>query len=216
MDGEWEPPMIPNPEYKVGSLWNREFLLSLILCSYLFYYFSLKSNLKFIHSFTFCTRLFLSSWSSGSARPSLSSHWAKAWYTCMSLCSQTILCVLQGEWKPKQIDNPNYKGAWVHPEIDNPEYSPDSNIYKFDKIGVIGLDLWQVRKEESPLRKCLMLELQLNFSVSVPGQVWHHLWQLPHHWRCEGSRRHRKWDMGCDKGMSTLHFFFFFFGNAVI
>ncbi|KAL6104026.1 calr [Pungitius sinensis] len=66
MDGEWEPPMIPNPEYK-------------------------------------------------------------------------------GEWKPKQIDNPNFKGTWVHPEIDNPEYSPDSNIYKFDKIAVIGLDLWQVK-----------------------------------------------------------------------
>uniref|UniRef100_A0A3Q2P9Y4 Calreticulin n=1 Tax=Fundulus heteroclitus TaxID=8078 RepID=A0A3Q2P9Y4_FUNHE len=66
MDGEWEPPMIPNPEYK-------------------------------------------------------------------------------GEWKPKQIDNPNYKGAWVHPEIDNPDYSPDSTIYKFDKIAVIGLDLWQVK-----------------------------------------------------------------------
>ncbi|KAF4076441.1 hypothetical protein AMELA_G00215070 [Ameiurus melas] len=66
MDGEWEPPMIPNPEYK-------------------------------------------------------------------------------GEWKPKQIDNPNYKGTWVHPEIDNPEYSPDSKIYEFDNIGVIGLDLWQVK-----------------------------------------------------------------------
>ncbi|KAG7229073.1 hypothetical protein INR49_013192 [Caranx melampygus] len=66
MDGEWEPPMIPNPEYK-------------------------------------------------------------------------------GEWKPKQIDNPNYKGPWVHPEIDNPEYNADSNIYKFDNIGVLGLDLWQVK-----------------------------------------------------------------------
>ncbi|MBN3317112.1 CALR protein, partial [Atractosteus spatula] len=66
MDGEWEPPMIPNPEYK-------------------------------------------------------------------------------GEWKPKQIDNPNYKGVWVHPEIDNPEYTPDSTIYKFDNIGVLGLDLWQVK-----------------------------------------------------------------------
>ncbi|KAG5848030.1 hypothetical protein ANANG_G00132520 [Anguilla anguilla] len=66
MDGEWEPPMIPNPEYK-------------------------------------------------------------------------------GEWKPKQIDNPNYKGAWVHPEIDNPEYQADANIYKFDNIGVLGLDLWQVK-----------------------------------------------------------------------
>ncbi|KAI2667984.1 Calreticulin [Labeo rohita] len=51
----------------------------------------------------------------------------------------------KGEWKPKQIDNPNYKGAWVHPEIDNPEYNPDAEIYKFDNIGVIGLDLWQVK-----------------------------------------------------------------------
>lgn len=51
----------------------------------------------------------------------------------------------KGEWKPKQIDNPDYKGAWVHPEIDNPEYSADSNIYKFDKISVLGLDLWQVK-----------------------------------------------------------------------
>lgn len=58
---------------------------------------------------------------------------------------------MQGEWKPKQIDNPNYKGAWVHPEIDNPEYSPDSNIYKFEKIGVIGLDLWQVRAKNGYL-----------------------------------------------------------------
>uniref|UniRef100_UPI00398E40B8 calreticulin-like n=1 Tax=Pristiophorus japonicus TaxID=55135 RepID=UPI00398E40B8 len=66
MDGEWEPPMIPNPEYK-------------------------------------------------------------------------------GEWKPKQLENPSYKGTWVHPEIDNPEYAPDTNIYRFQNIGVIGLDLWQVK-----------------------------------------------------------------------
>uniref|UniRef100_A0A8C1XNF6 Calreticulin n=1 Tax=Cyprinus carpio TaxID=7962 RepID=A0A8C1XNF6_CYPCA len=51
----------------------------------------------------------------------------------------------KGEWKPKQIDNPNYKGRWIHPEIDNPEYSPDDSIYKFDNIGVLGLDLWQVK-----------------------------------------------------------------------
>ncbi|KAG9343357.1 hypothetical protein JZ751_014338, partial [Albula glossodonta] len=51
----------------------------------------------------------------------------------------------KGEWKPRQIDNPNYKGKWVHPEIDNPEYTPDSEIYKYDSMGVIGLDLWQVK-----------------------------------------------------------------------
>lgn len=64
--------------------------------------------------------------------------------TANAFAALIILSVLQGEWKPKQIDNPNYKGAWVHPEIDNPEYSPDSNIYKFDNIGILGLDLWQV------------------------------------------------------------------------
>ena len=57
--------------------------------------------------------------------------------------------LLQGEWKPKQVDNPDYKGSWVHPEIDNPEYSADSSIYKFDNVGVLGLDLWQVRKRSS-------------------------------------------------------------------
>ncbi|XP_056600239.1 calreticulin 3b [Triplophysa dalaica] len=51
----------------------------------------------------------------------------------------------KGEWKPKQIDNPNYKGVWIHPEIDNPEYTEDTEIYKFENIGVIGLDLWQVK-----------------------------------------------------------------------
>jgi len=51
----------------------------------------------------------------------------------------------KGEWKPKQIKNPAYKGVWVHPEIDNPEYSPDDKLYLFKDIGVIGLDLWQVK-----------------------------------------------------------------------
>lgn len=51
----------------------------------------------------------------------------------------------QGEWKPKQIDNPNYKGKWVHPEIDNPEYVEDKNLYRYTDIGAIGFDLWQVR-----------------------------------------------------------------------
>lgn len=51
---------------------------------------------------------------------------------------------VQGEWKPKQIDNPDYKGKWVHPEIDNPDYSPDDKLYAYKDIGAIGFDLWQV------------------------------------------------------------------------
>ncbi|XP_041033211.1 calreticulin-like [Carcharodon carcharias] len=51
----------------------------------------------------------------------------------------------KGEWKPRQIDNPDYKGKWIHPEIDNPEYTADSSLYSYKDIGVIGLDLWQVK-----------------------------------------------------------------------
>lgn len=68
---------------------------------------------------------------------------------------------LQGEWKPKQIDNPDYKGAWVHPEIDNPEYTHDATMYKFDKIGVLGLDLWQVMITTQLLRVVITVLLGL-------------------------------------------------------
>lgn len=51
----------------------------------------------------------------------------------------------KGEWKPKQIDNPDYKGPWIHPEIDNPEYTADPELYKYDEICSLGLDLWQVK-----------------------------------------------------------------------
>lgn len=56
-----------------------------------------------------------------------------------------LLTFIQGEWKPKQIDNPAYKGEWVHPEIDNPEYAPDADLYKFDDIGHVGFEIWQVK-----------------------------------------------------------------------
>merc|ERR1711931_583640 len=51
----------------------------------------------------------------------------------------------KGEWKPKQIDNPAYKGEWVHPEIDNPDYAPDATLYKYDDIGSVGFEIWQVK-----------------------------------------------------------------------
>ena len=53
--------------------------------------------------------------------------------------------IFQGEWKPKQIENPNYKGPWIHPEIDNPEYTPDDKLYRYKEICGVGFDLWQVK-----------------------------------------------------------------------
>ncbi|XP_038632933.1 calreticulin 3a [Scyliorhinus canicula] len=91
MDGEWEPPVIPNPEYK-------------------------------------------------------------------------------GEWKPKQIKNPSYKGSWVHPEIDNPEYAPDTNIYRFPNIGVIGLDLWQVKS--GTIFDNFLITDDEKYAEEFGGQTW--------------------------------------------
>lgn len=50
----------------------------------------------------------------------------------------------KGEWKPKMIPNPKYKGAWVHPKVPNPDYKSDENLYLMDKIGGVGIEIWQV------------------------------------------------------------------------
>ena len=50
----------------------------------------------------------------------------------------------KGEWKPKMIPNPDYKGPWTAPKIPNPDYIPDLNLYKFGKIGGVGIEIWQV------------------------------------------------------------------------
>ena len=65
-------------------------------------------------------------------------------FNLFSLSLSLFFSLSQGEWKPKQIDNPAYKGEWVHPEIDNPEYQPDPNLYKYEDFGVLGVDIWQV------------------------------------------------------------------------
>jgi calreticulin len=51
----------------------------------------------------------------------------------------------KGEWKPKMIPNPAYKGAWIHPEIPNPDYAEDNEIYAYENIGAVGLEIWQVK-----------------------------------------------------------------------
>src|SRR5690349_14673511 len=63
-------------------------------------------------------------------------------------CSIHVLCVcvfmLLGDWKPKKIANPEYKGKWVQPEIANPAYVEDNEIYAKDNA-FVGFDLWQVK-----------------------------------------------------------------------
>jgi len=51
----------------------------------------------------------------------------------------------KGEWKPKQIPNPAYKGRWIHPEIPNPDFFEDNQVYAFDNLGAVGIEIWQVK-----------------------------------------------------------------------
>ncbi|VDM13101.1 unnamed protein product [Wuchereria bancrofti] len=50
----------------------------------------------------------------------------------------------KGEWVPREIANPAYKGEWIHPRIDNPNYISDPNLYLYDDIGAVGIEIWQV------------------------------------------------------------------------
>merc|ERR1711874_700465 len=51
----------------------------------------------------------------------------------------------KGEWTAKRISNPAYKGFWEAKKIANPEYEDDDAVYKFDDLGFVGFDLWQVK-----------------------------------------------------------------------
>jgi len=51
----------------------------------------------------------------------------------------------KGDWVAKRISNPAYKGFWEAKKIANPEYADDDAVYKFDDLGFIGFDLWQVK-----------------------------------------------------------------------
>merc|ERR1712062_802866 len=37
------------------------------------------------------------------------------------------------------------KGFWEAKKIANPEYEDDDAVYKFDDLGFVGFDLWQVK-----------------------------------------------------------------------
>jgi calreticulin len=51
----------------------------------------------------------------------------------------------KGAWKAKKISNPKYKGVWAPKKIANPEFKENTELYAFDDIAAVGLDLWQVK-----------------------------------------------------------------------
>ncbi|KAH3742666.1 Calreticulin CRP55 [Pelomyxa schiedti] len=51
----------------------------------------------------------------------------------------------KGPWKAKRIPNPAYKGPWVQPRIPNPKYAPEPELYAYDSIAHVGIEIWQVK-----------------------------------------------------------------------
>jgi calreticulin len=51
----------------------------------------------------------------------------------------------KGSWKAKKIPNPKYKGVWAPKKIANPEYKENAELYAFDSIANVGIDVWQVK-----------------------------------------------------------------------
>ncbi|CAE7151510.1 crt-1, partial [Symbiodinium pilosum] len=51
----------------------------------------------------------------------------------------------KGAWKPRMIANPAYRGAWEAKMIPNPEFVDNPDLYKYDNIGYVGFDVWQVK-----------------------------------------------------------------------
>lgn len=74
-------------------------------------------------------------------------------FSC-SLLPDHLICVCniqiknpqwKGEWKPRKIPNPAYKGPWKAPKIPNPEFKEDPELYVRNKVGSVGLEIWQVK-----------------------------------------------------------------------
>lgn len=76
-------------------------------------------------------------------------------------------------WAPKKIKNPAYKGPWAAPQIENPEYRTDDSIYKFDKIGGVGIDIWQVKS--GTIFDNILVTYSLEYAEKVAKQVYKEL-----------------------------------------
>ncbi|XP_072367004.1 calreticulin isoform X2 [Scyliorhinus torazame] len=76
----------------------------------------------------------------------------------------------EDEWQSHQINNPSFKGNWVHPEIDNPEYTPEINMYRYDNIGVLGLDLWQVKS--GTIFDNFLITNDVKYAEEYGNQTW--------------------------------------------
>ncbi|KAH7415353.1 hypothetical protein KP509_14G039100 [Ceratopteris richardii] len=76
----------------------------------------------------------------------------------------------KGPWKPKRIKNPAYKGKWKAPMIDNPEFEDDPELYVFDNLKYIGIELWQVKS--GSLFDNILVTDDLDYAKTFAVDTW--------------------------------------------
>jgi len=51
----------------------------------------------------------------------------------------------KGEWRARKIKNPAFKGIWKAPKVPNPEFVDDPLLYRYENMGGLGVEIWQVK-----------------------------------------------------------------------
>ncbi|XP_003746903.1 calnexin [Galendromus occidentalis] len=50
----------------------------------------------------------------------------------------------KGKWKAPMVDNPAYKGKWTHRMIQNPNYFEDLHPFRLEPVVAVGFELWSM------------------------------------------------------------------------
>ena len=81
----------------------------------------------------------------------------------------------KGAWRPERVPNPDYIGKWEHPMIDNPDFRNDTNIGRYDDIGVLAFELWQVRA--GTIFDKILITDDLDYALKQGNESFHALFR---------------------------------------
>ena len=79
----------------------------------------------------------------------------------------------KGKWVAPLIDNPVYKGKWAPRKIPNPSYFEDKSPAKFNKMGAVGFELWNLKDG------LLFDNIYIGHSIADAAKLAEETWKMP-------------------------------------
>eukprot|EP01130_Rhizamoeba_saxonica_P001249 TRINITY_DN11132_c0_g1_i1.p1 TRINITY_DN11132_c0_g1~~TRINITY_DN11132_c0_g1_i1.p1 ORF type:complete len:487 (+),score=178.67 TRINITY_DN11132_c0_g1_i1:52-1512(+) len=76
----------------------------------------------------------------------------------------------KGTWYPQMIDNPDYIGEWTPKQIDNPHYFVDEQPTRFPEIGALLLELWTM--DEGIIFDNFLITSDRSIADNYAKQTW--------------------------------------------